>query len=177
MTQTEKPTLPSLALDYKQGTMTNTMTGESAQSISGVVLAYRTDRVLWPTLGELPRLPLCVNGSEFGPCPCAFADWGSDGTPPDCSEELNLLLWDDAGAQVMVLPARRSHAKTIDKYLDMKALLGGILHDQQVTIRMTAGGDLHRLTLLPGELLDADATKRMGDVAARVQASGAWEGL
>lgn len=173
-----KPALPAYALDYEAGLLTNTLTGEFGPNISGVVLAYREDRALYPTLGELPRLPLCVNGSEYGPCLCPFADFGPRGEAPDCSEELTLLLWMDDGAQVVTVTARRTMVKTIDQYLNMKALLGGILHDQRVEIRMTPDtGGLHRLTLLPGEWLDKATTERLAQVAQRIQASGAWEVL
>ncbi|GGO24869.1 hypothetical protein [Deinococcus humi] len=177
MTKPIRPTLPTLALDYDAGILTNTMTGEYGEAVYGVVLAFREDRALWPTIGELPRLPICVNGSEFGPCLCAFADWGKDGTPPDCTEELTLLLWMDDGAQVMTLTARRSQVKTLTRYLDTKAMLGGILHDQYVTIRMTPEGAGHRLTLLPGELVDREAQARLAGVAERAVASGAFGAL
>lgn len=177
MTLPIRPTLPSLALDYDAGLLTNTLTGENGEAVYGVLLAYREDRALWPTIGELPRLPICVNGSEFGPCLCAFADWGKDGTPPDCTEELTVLLWMDDGAQVMTLTARRSQVKTLTRYLDMKAMLGGILHDQYVTIQMTPEGAGHRLTLLPGLLVDGETRERLGAVSERIVASGAFGGL
>lgn len=175
---TNRPTLPTFALDYGAGTFTNTLTGEQTLQITGVLLGHRQDRVLWPTIGELPRLPLCVNGSEFGPCLCAWADWGKDGSPPECSEELSVLLWQDDGAQVVTLTARRSQVRVLDQYLGMKATLGGLLHDQRITLGMKPGGEgLHRLTLLPGEGLEQVAQGRMAGVAERVQASGLWEGL
>lgn len=177
MTTALKPALPAYTLNYEDGVLTNTLTGEYGPNISGVVLAYRNDRALYPTIGELPRLPLCVNGSVYGPCLCAFADFGPRGEAPDCSEELTLLLWMDEGAQVVTLTARRTMVRTVEQYLNMKALLGGILHNQRVEIRMTPDSGLHRLTLLPGELLDRETTERMAEVAGRVQASGAWEVL
>ncbi|GBF05865.1 hypothetical protein DAERI_060125 [Deinococcus aerius] len=175
---TTRPTLPTLALDYEAGLFTNTLTGEFAPEISGIVLAYREGRTLWPSEGEQPRLPLCVDGNTFGPpCPCPFADWGRDGTPPECAEELTLLLWQDEPAQVVTMTARRSMLKVIDQYLNMKALLGGTLHDQRITLRMTRGDGLHRLTLLPGPVLEQVEQARLGGVAERVTASGLWEGL
>ena len=172
-----RPVLPSLSLDYATGAFTNTLTGETTPAIDAVVLAYRDDRVLYPTIGEAPNLPLCVNGSTYGPCPCAFAEFGPKGEAPDCAEELTLLLWQDDGAQVVTLTARRSQVKTITRFLEMKSLLTGVLHDQRVSIRMTPEGGLHRLTLLPGDRLDEGTVSRLGAVAQRVQATGAFGGL
>ncbi|MGM9319810.1 hypothetical protein [Deinococcus aquaticus] len=171
--------LPALQLDYDAGTFTNTLTGEFGPEITAVVLAYREGRILWPSAGELPRLPLCVDGSTYGPCPCAFADWGKDGAAPDCAEDITLLLWQDDNAQVVTLAARRSMTRVLEQYLNMKALLGGVLHDQVVTLRMTPGDGLHRLTLLPGASLASDVQDRLATVAQRVigDERGAWGGL
>lgn len=169
--------LPALSLDYQAGRFANTLTGEAAQEVVGIPLAYRNDRVLYPTAGEAYPLPLCVNGSEYGPCLCQWAQWGPQGEPPECTEELTMLLWMDEGAQVVTLTARRSQVKTLEQYLGMKAALSGVLHDQRITIRMTPEGGLHRLTLLPGETLPE---KQVADMAARVERVsrlGAWETL
>ena len=179
---TKRPALPALSLDYAAGLLTNTLTGESASHISGVVLAWRSDRVLYPTISEQHKLPICVNGSTYGPCLCGFADWGKDGSPPDCAEELTLLLWQDDGAQVVTLTARRSQVRTISQYLDMKAVIDGVLHDQRVTVRMTPdntvdGPAWYRLTLMPGEKLESQQTEQMAAVAGRVTATGAFGGL
>lgn len=160
--------LPTLRLDYTAGTFLNTLTGEQSESIDGVVLAYREDRVLWPTIGENYGLPLCVNGSEFGPCRCAFADWGKDGTPPDCAEELSFLLWQET--QLVVLTARRSQIKPLVQYVEMQNLLREPLHAQRITVDMRPGdgGDLHRLRLRPQDFLDTADRDRLGRVAERV---------
>lgn len=172
-----RPTLPALSLDYQAGRFTNTLTGESDHEVIGVPLAYRTDRVLYPTSGEAYPLPICVNGSEYGPCLCKWAEWGANGEPPECTDELTLLLWMDEGAQVVTLTARRSQVKTLEQYLGMKAALSGLLHDQRITIRMTPEGELHRLTILPRELLDEKQIADMGARVERVSKLGAWETL
>lgn len=176
-----RPVLPSLSLDYATGAFTNTLTGETSQAIDAVVLAYRDDRVLYPTIGEDWKNPLCVNGSTYGSapsgCPCGFAEFGPKGEAPECATELTLLLWQDEGAQVVTLTARRSQVKTIERFLEMKSLLTGVLHDQRVSIRMTPERGLHRLTLQPGEHLDEDTSRRLGETAQRVQHTGAFGGL
>jgi hypothetical protein len=173
-----KPALPALNLDYSTGMFTNTLTGETGPDVTGVVLAYRTDRILWPSPQNPDPRPECENGTVYGPChECQFAAFGRNGEPPVCSEELTLLLWQDDGAQVVTVTGRRSYLKPLEQFLDMKALVTGTLHDQRVTIRMTPGPDLHRLTLLPGDMLDPDSVGRMAGVAERVQRSGAWGGL
>lgn len=160
--------LPSLNLNYTNGTFTNTLTGEFSSEVQGVLLAYRESRTLWPSPGELPRLPLCVNGSVYGPCLCAFAVWGADGRAPECSEELTVLLWQERGEQVVTLTARRSMMRVLDQFLNMKALLGGVLHDQRVTLRILPGDGMHRLSLLPGDILDQAAQTRMAQLADRM---------
>lgn len=175
---TIRPTLPTLALDYAAGTFTNTLTGEQHQEVVGVPLAYREGRTLWPSPQNPDPRPECVDGSVYGPCvECGLKEFGPDREAPPCSEELTLLLWQDEGGQVVTLTARRTQARVLEQYLGMKAFLGGLLHDQRVTLRMTPGDGLHRLTLLPGEMLDTKALAAMGAVAERVRASGGWEGL
>lgn len=174
MTDTQtRPTLPTFSLDYAAGTFTNTLTGEQTTEITAVVLAQREGRVLWPSsLNPDPR-PECVDGSKYGPCQeCRFADWGENGEPPVCSEELTLLLWLPADFQLVELTARRSQVKTIEQWLGMKALVSGTLHDQEVTIRMKSGGGLHRLVLLLGRGLEGAELARMDELAGRVQQFG-----
>jgi hypothetical protein len=175
MTQTERPALPAYHLDYTAGRFVNTLTGETSTTAKGVILGYREGRVLWPSPGELPVLPLCVDGSTYGPCRCAFADWGPQGQAPDCSEELSVLLWQTT--QVVVLTARRSQLRVLTQFIEMKALLGQPLHDQHVTISMVPAvtGDLHRLTLTPGAILPESESIQLAAVAERVR--GTFEGL
>lgn len=172
-----RPLLPSFSLDYTSGLFTNTLTGEQVTSVEAVVLAYREDRVLYPTLDENWKQALCVNGSAYGPCTCLFAAFGPKGEAPECATELTLLLWQDDGAQVVTLTARRSQVKTVERFLEMKSMLSGVLHDQRVSIRMTPESGLHRLTVQPGELLDQATADRLGKTAQRVQATGAFGGL
>lgn len=177
MTDT-RPTLPAFSLDYAAGTFTNTLTGEQTTEITAVVLAQREGRVLWPSsLNPDPR-PECVDGSKYGPChECRFTEWGENGEPPVCSEELTLLLWLPADFQLVELTARRSQVKTIEQWLGMKALVSGTLHDQEVTIRMKPetnllGLTLHRLVLLLGRGLEGAELARMDELAGRVQQFG-----
>lgn len=180
MTDAARPTilLPALALDYHAGTFTNTLTGETATEVTGVPLAYREGRTLWPSPQNPDPRPECEDGNVYGPCrECGLKEFGRNGEPPPCSEELTLLLWQDEGGQVVTLTGRRTMVKPLEQYLGMKAFLGGLLHDQRVTLRMTPADGMHRLTLLPGELLDPPMQARMGAVAERVRESGLWEGL
>ena len=178
MTDPQRPTLPTFSLDYAAGTFTNTLTGEQTTEITAVVLAQREGRVLWPSsLNPDPR-PECVDGSKYGPChECRFTEWGENGEPPVCSEELTLLLWLPADFQLVELTARRSQVKTIEQWLGMKALVSGTLHDQEVTIRMKPetnllGLTLHRLVLLLGRGLEGAELARMDELAGRVQQFG-----
>lgn len=175
---TNRPNLPTLALDYGAGTFTNTLTGEQTSEVIGVPLAYREGRTLWPSPQNPDPRPECVDGDTYGPCrDCGLKEFGPHGEAPPCSEELTLLLWQDDGAQVVTLTARRTQLKVLEQYLGMKAMLVGLLHDQRITLGMKAGDGLHRLTLLPGDMLDLKAQERMAALAERVRASGAWEGL
>lgn len=172
-TQPTRPTLPTFSLDYNTGTFTNTLTGEQLQEITAVVLAQREGRVLWPSLSNPDPRPECVDGSTYGPCfDCRFADWGKNGEPPVCTEELTLLLWLPADFQVVELTARRSQVRTIEQWLGMKAVVSGTLHDQEVTISMKPGDGLHRLVLLPGRVLEQAELTRMDELAGRVQQFG-----
>ncbi|AAF12342.1 hypothetical protein [Deinococcus radiodurans] len=176
MTDT-RPTLPAFSLDYSAGTFTNTLTGEQFTEITAVVLAQREGRVLWPSsLNPDPR-PECVDGSKYGPCQeCRFADWGENGEPPVCSEELTLLLWLPADFQLVELTARRSQVRVIEQWLGMKAMLSGILHDQEVTVSMKPGDGLHHLVLLPGRGLEEKEVGRMNELVVRAERFG-FEGL
>ncbi|BDP42900.1 hypothetical protein DAETH_28690 [Deinococcus aetherius] len=181
MTHTEpRPTLPTLALNYETGTFVNTLTGEQHSRIEAVVLGYREDRTLYPSLQNPDPRPECVNGSVYGPCvDCGLKEFGPQGEVPPCSEELTLLLWQDEHAEVVMLTARRSQVRVLERFLRMKAFLGGELHDQRVTIAMTPHleGGLNRLVLLPGAPLDGNAQGRMAALVERVRASGAFGGL
>lgn len=173
MTDTQRPTLPAFSLDYAAGTFTNTLTGEQFTEITGTVLAQREGRVLWPISHNPDPRPECVDGSRYGPCQeCFSAEWGPNGEPPACSEELTLLLWLPADFQVVELTGRRTQVKVIEQWLGMKALLTGSLHDQEITIGMKPGDGLHRLVLLPGDEHDEATLARMTALAERVQAAG-----
>lgn len=175
---TDKPTLPALSLDYSTGTFTNTLTGETAHEVTGVVLASREDRVLWPGAVNPDPRPECVNGSKFGPCTeCQFAHWSPSGQPPVCTQELSFLLWQDEGGQLVTLTGRRTQLKVLDSFLGTKALTSGVLHDQRVTVGMKPDGGLHRLIVLPGAFLEQGESDRLGAVAQRAVATGAFEAL
>ena len=159
--------LPTIRMDYAEGTFINMLTGERAAEVSGIVLAYREDRVLWPTLSEKDRRPLCVNGSEFGPCLCGFADWGPSGEAPDCAEEVSVLLW--LNTQLATLTARRSHIKVLTQYIEMQNVLGQPLHAQRVTLGMCPGENgLHRLVLMPENYLNRAEQEKMLALAVKV---------
>lgn len=170
-------TLPTLQLDYAAGQFVNTMTGETSAEIRGVILGSRNDRVLWPALSATDRRPECVNGSVHGPCErCQFSSW-LENLPPLCSEELSVLIYDETGGQAVVLTGRRTQAQVLDRYLGMKAQTTGLLHDQRVTVAMKPGDQLHRLIVLPGEILPAADAARMEAMAQRMTAQGLFEGL
>lgn len=161
MTQTT-PTPSSVKLpvyrpDYTLGQFANTMTGEIVSSIEAVVLDYREDRVLWDTWSGRVQPPLCVNGSELGPCDtCSFAQW-ENGQPPACSEKLSLLLSENG--MLSVLTARRSMLRPVEQWIGMMAASGTPLFAQSVRIGMRHAppvpgtGDLFRLALVPADVL------------------------
>lgn len=167
MTQTE-PTrlnLPVYKIDYAEGTFTHTMTGENVVEIEGVVLDYSEDRVLWSDEDAAP-LPVCVNGSNFGPCEtCEYKDFVG-GEPPLCSEEISLLV--AQGPLLTVVTARRSMVRPVEQFINMLAMSATPLFAQKVTLslrpqppRPGEKSGLHRLAVLPGDLLSVDEQGRM----------------
>ena len=176
--QTTRPTLPTMSLNYQDGCFVNSMTGEKLEEIQGVILAKRRGRVLWPSsLNPDPR-PECVDGSKYGPCSeCRYAQWGRNGEPPECSEELTLLMWQGDEHQVVEVTARRSQVRIIEQWLGMKAMLDGRLHDQAVTVRMKPEDGLHRLILLPGAFLQGAEKTRLEELAGRMASLGGFEVL
>ena len=180
MTQTtpEKPLhlrLPAYRIDYLAGHFASTQSGEITTHLTGVILAYREDRILWPSSNDANPTPLCANGSQFGPCyACEYARWGRDSTPPPCGEELTVLLREMTGT-VSTVTARRSMMRAIEQYIGMQELLDQPIFAQTVQLALTPGQQraenepaLHALRLLPGSYLESGELDRMGELAGRV---------
>ncbi len=167
--------LPAYRIDYQAGRFTNTQSGEIEDTLTGVVLAYREDRVLWPRLSDPNPLPNCVNGSKYGPCvTCRYAQFGRDNTPPECSAELTVLLRTTING-VATVTARRSMVRPLDEYIAMQELLGQELYSQKVTLKLTSGAarqegeaPFHVLRVVPGEYLDSAQLAREGAVSVQV---------
>ena len=68
--------------------------------------------------------------------------------------------------------ARRTQARVLNRWLTNRALVSGVVHDQQITIGMKLDGGLHRLTVQVHHTLDAEAQARMARVAERGAAAG-----
>ena len=167
--------LPAFRIDYAAGQFANSQSGEIEQSLTGVILAYREDRALWPNLNDPNPTPVCVNGSKFGPCyTCPHLTWGRDGSPPTCTPELTILLQLTEGS-VATLTARRSMMRPIDQYLNMCSLLGTELHAQRVTLSLTPNVSeiqgqppFHSLRLMPGEYVERAELERLAVIAGKV---------
>jgi len=81
-----------------------TLTGRVVDNINAVLLKMTKSRVYWPK-GKLDADPICASDDARVPRPgmdapaatcaeCPFAQWGDDGSPPECSLTYNFLAVD-----------------------------------------------------------------------------------